>query len=128
MEARDFGEYVAIDLFTLADCYGKTQQFMNCICMASGFQLVFPVESKHPRVVWTGFLDRWLSWAGPPEKLLNDMGGEFRREMAEEAEAMGVNLTTTAVDHCCSGTHAKCVVRKGRRSLEGRRESHYRRI
>ena len=36
-EARDFGEYVAIDLFTLADCFGRTQQFINIICMASGF-------------------------------------------------------------------------------------------
>ena len=55
-EARDFGEYVAIGLFSLADCPSNTKQFMNIICMASGFQLVTPVKSKHPMEVWTNFL------------------------------------------------------------------------
>ena len=82
-EARDFGEYVAIDLFTLADCYSNTKQFMNVICMASGFQLVTPIKSKHPMEVWTCFLKHWLSWAGPPDKLLTDMGGEFRKDVTE---------------------------------------------
>ena len=64
--------------------------------LATRFQMVTTVASKHPQVVWTRLLQCWFSWAGPPEDLLCDLGGEFKRELATEVESMGVNYKTTA--------------------------------
>ena len=94
--ARDFGEVVAIDLFSLADCYGEVQSFLNILDVASTFQLVTPVATKHPSVVWEALLRHWIMWAGPPQKLIADNGGEFKREVAAELESMSTEVQTTA--------------------------------
>ena len=44
---------------------------------ASGYQIVAPAASKHPRVVGTAFTQCWGQWAGMPDQVLTDMGGEF---------------------------------------------------
>ena len=64
--ARDFGELVAIDLFSLADCYGEAQSFLNIIDVASAFQLVTPVPSKRPSVVWGTLLPGQLDYGFQP--------------------------------------------------------------
>ena len=83
-EAKDFGDTVAIDLFSLADCFGQTQQFLNSVDLASAFQIVVPVDSKHPSHVYEKLFDYWIVWAGPPDRLVCDNGGEFKRELSEE--------------------------------------------
>ena len=95
-QVKDFNEHIAIDLFTLAECHGTNQSFLNCLDLASSFQIVAPVDSKHPRVIWKALLEKWISWAGPPHKLLADNGGEFFKEVTQEAEAMGVEFGNTA--------------------------------
>ena len=93
---KDFSDCVAVDLFELADVRGNRKTFLNCLDLASRFQLVVPVDSKHPAVVWQRFLESWVSWAGPPHEMLCDMGGEFKREFASEVESMGIQYRTTA--------------------------------
>ena len=104
-QSKDFGEKIAIDLFELADCFGKSCTFLNTLDTATGFQICTPVESKFPAVVWSKLLDSWISWAGPPHKLLADNGGEFNRELAQELESMGVTIEHTAAlaptQKCC---------------------------
>ena len=45
---KDFGECVAIDLFELADIRGERRGFLNCLDMASGFQIVTPLPGLSP--------------------------------------------------------------------------------
>ena len=87
---------VAIDLFALADCFGAVQTFLNIIDVASASHLVTPVPSKHPSIVWGALLQHWIMWAGPPQKLIADNGGEFKREVSAELESMSVEIVTTA--------------------------------
>ena len=93
---RQFGECLAIDLFELVDVSGHRLIFLNMFDLASKFQVVTTLASKHPNVVWERLLQGWFSWAGPPEELLCDLGGEFKRELAAEVESMGIHYRTTA--------------------------------
>ena len=56
---KEFGDCVAIDLFSLADTQGNAKTFINAVDMASKFQIVAPCESKHPRVVFATYLGVW---------------------------------------------------------------------
>ena len=71
----EFGQCVAVDLFTLLDIAGKAKTFINAVDMASVYQMVGAVDSKHPRIVFARFCEVWLSWAGCPEAVMTDMGG-----------------------------------------------------
>ena len=95
-EVKDFGRAIAIDLFTLADCFGKPLNFLNVVCLGSGYQIVTPVGSKHPNVVWDALHKCWMSWAGPPDTVICDGGGEFRQECSTELEDMSVKIKGTA--------------------------------
>ena len=64
--AREFNKVLAIDLFSLGDCFAEQGTFLNCVDMASGYQIVTPVKSKHPLEIWKALMASWLSWAGPP--------------------------------------------------------------
>ena len=89
-EVQDFGQAIAIDLFALADCFGLAASFLNIVDLGSGYQVVRPVRSKHPQVIWDALLEGWLSWAGAPTSIIFDGGGEFRKEVSEELEHMEV--------------------------------------
>ncbi|CAK0878068.1 unnamed protein product, partial [Prorocentrum cordatum] len=41
-------------------------------------------------------LTRWMSWAGPPQASIADLGGEFEREFRSELEGMGAELIAAA--------------------------------
>ncbi len=90
---KQLGDCIAVDLFELADPKGL---FLNCVGMASRYQLVAVITSKRPAEVLATLMRVWCSWAGVTRRLLSDMGGEFRREFAEELEAMDVELDTAA--------------------------------
>eukprot|EP00974_Lingulodinium_polyedra_P002499 234728-Lingulodinium_polyedra.AAC.1 len=68
-----------MDTFTLADYLGNNKVFLNAIDVASRFGIVSQVNSRHPIVVWSGFLQSWAAWAGFPRCFLVDGGGEFER-------------------------------------------------
>jgi len=89
---REFGDCVALDLFELADYNGYRQLFLNCVDLATRFQIVAAVESRSPSVVFHGFMQNWCRWAGPPNSVLTDLGGEFMREFGQEIELMGTRF------------------------------------
>ena len=55
--------------------------------LVTNYQVVGPVDSKHPAAVWTRLLEQWVFWAGPPQRLISDIGEEFRRECSMELES-----------------------------------------
>ena len=93
---REFADCVAIDTFELADAQAVNKTFLNMVDMASRYQIVKPVASRSPKVIWEAFLDGWLSPLGIPLAVMADMGGEFEREVKEELESMGCRVLASA--------------------------------
>ena len=48
----EFGQCVALDLFTFVDITGENGLFLNLLDMASHYQVVFPVANKNPLTVF----------------------------------------------------------------------------
>ena len=92
----EFGQCVSADTFELADARGTRVLFLNLLDVASRLQLVTPTYGRHPRAIFQRFCEGWASWAGPPERLRVDMGGEFQGEFAEELETFGAQLVPVA--------------------------------
>ena len=93
---RDFGDTVAIDLFVLADYLGNQLTFANIVDLATTFGIVAQVSSKHPQVIWSTLLERWITPFGVHKRIFHDQGGEFEREFGQELESMGCELLPTA--------------------------------
>ncbi|CAE8625872.1 unnamed protein product [Polarella glacialis] len=93
---RQFGDGVAVDLFTLSDTAGAAKTFLNCVDLASRYQIVCAVGSKSPAVVLQAFAQCWLIPFGIPQIVICDMGGEFNREFSEELSLYGCGVKTTA--------------------------------
>ena len=70
---KEFADCVAIDLLELTDVNGTRATFINCLDMASRFQIVSRVQSKHPLTVFQAFMHHWCMWAGPPVTILTDL-------------------------------------------------------
>ena len=93
---KEFGECVAIDLFSLGDSKGNTATFLNMLDMASRYSVVFPVADKNPVTVFYGFLMGWCMNLGIPQNCRFDMGGEFEAGFAEMTEQIGSRLLPCA--------------------------------
>ena len=87
--ATVFGELVAVDLFWVKDCKDQVFTILNVVDAATRFQVCTPCRSKRPDDMLSALEACWLSWAGPPEKLQCDQGGEFNRELGNAMEAHG---------------------------------------
>ena len=93
---KEFGECVAIDLFSLGDSSGSSATFLNMLDMASRYNVVFPISDKNPVTVFYGFLMGWCMTLGIPTNCRSDMGGEFEAGFAEMVEQLGSRLLPTA--------------------------------
>lgn len=83
--ARELGDSVALDTFTLAGCQGNVKLFLSIIDVTSRFRLTLELASRSP-LVWETFVNGWCMWAGFPATLLADGGGEFEAGFREESE------------------------------------------
>lgn len=72
-----FGNQVALDLFVVHTTSGGAQEMLNITDVATSFQVVVPVTSKRPAEIAHLFETGWCSWAGVPESVMCDNGGEF---------------------------------------------------
>lgn len=95
--AREFGDLVTLDTFTLADCQGNIKLFLNIIDAASCFGLTLELASRNPLVVWETFVNGWCMWASFPTTLV-DGGSEFEAGFREEAEGIPITMKTTAAE------------------------------
>ncbi|CAE8719458.1 unnamed protein product [Polarella glacialis] len=93
---QNFGDCVAVDLFSLADCHGHSLTFLNAIDMASRYQVVTFVPSKSPLVIYKAFMKTWVTPFGVPKAVLTDLGGEFNREFSQELSDLGSQMLTSA--------------------------------
>ena len=86
----EFNQGVGVDLFVLADSDEQVCKFLNIVDLATRFNICFPVPSKGPDDVLSALEMVWISWAGPTNHLISDMGGEFEGELGEFMEAHGI--------------------------------------
>ena len=93
---RNFNDYISLDTFALADYQGRTLILLCIIDNATLFQVVAPVDARHPDHILSKFLTHWVCTLGVPEAIKYDQGGEFEREYASEIEDMGSQLNPTA--------------------------------
>ncbi|CAE8634312.1 unnamed protein product, partial [Polarella glacialis] len=93
---QNFGDCIAVDLFSLADCHGQSLTFLNAIDMASRYQVVTFVPSKLPLVIYKAFKKTWVTPFGVPKAVLTDLGGEFNREFSQELSDLGSQMLTSA--------------------------------
>ena len=92
----EFNQGVGVDLFVLADSDEQVCKFLNIVDLATRFNICFPVPSKGPDDVLSVLELVWISWAGPTNHLISDMGGEFEGELGEFTEAHGIRQYFTA--------------------------------
>ena len=82
-----FNEKVGLDVKYLSDAMNSTFYALNVLDLATGFQILTILPTKTPLDVVRAFEDKWVRWAGVPDVLVFDRGGEFLgpafREMVE---------------------------------------------
>ena len=81
---KNFNEMVAVDCFMLADSDGVQKLFLNAVDVASSFQIVAVLKSRHPQTVYQKFAQMWLVPFGTPKK---DFACSVRRQSARTKEA-----------------------------------------
>ena len=103
---RDFGDTVAIDLFVLADYLGNQLTCANIVDLAATFGIVAQVSSKHPQVIWSTLLERWITPFGAPKRTVHDQGGEFEGYFNALMEQFGIN--TKVMQQVGAGIRDNC--------------------
>ena len=69
-----FTDRVGIDLKWVKDATGQTFFLLNILDLAIGFNLGILLKDKSSKSVADAFKTYWLSWAGPPGRVVADQG------------------------------------------------------
>ena len=69
-----------MDLFIVHTTEGDRQEVLNMVDLATQFQVCVPIPNKRPETVARAFEAGWATWAGVPESVVCDNGGEFYAE------------------------------------------------
>ena len=72
-----FAHTIGIDLRTEHDITGKSWEVLDVVCFATRFSAYILLEGKNPEHVAEKLMEHWCSFAGPPEAVVHDKGGEF---------------------------------------------------
>src|SRR5215469_2167566 len=123
--AENFNEVLAIDLGEL-----EGEKFIVMVDWATRYSQAAWIKSKKPEEMIEKVMEKWVSYFGPPGKILSDGGREFQNEeFAEFAEKQGIELMVTASESPWSNGKCEKVVgllkegmRKMREDGIGRRE------
>jgi hypothetical protein len=71
-----FNDFVGIDLTWVKDARGEKFYLLNILDLAIGFNLGVLLKDKSSKSVTEAFKVYWLTWAGPPGKVVADQGRE----------------------------------------------------
>ena len=92
----DFNEAVAIDIIFIDTLQNKNHLALNMVDVASSYQVVVPLESRHANVVAETFYKFWVSWAGTPVKLVLDLDTGFQDSFWELTSGDGIGMRRAA--------------------------------
>ena len=66
---------------------------MNVLGLATAFNLVHVLKPDlSSQDVAQVFNDGWIRWAGLPEKIVVDRGGEFQGQFGQMADSLGISV------------------------------------
>ena len=74
------------------DINGVIYYGSNLIDYGTNFSMYELIPSKHPEVVAKAVFESWCRWAGVPDIIAHDLGGEFSGEMTNLAERWHVDM------------------------------------
>ena len=92
----DFNEAVAIDILFFDTCDKKGHMGLNMVDLASGYQVVEPLPSRHAPVVYQTFMRAWVNWAGVPERLVLDLDTSFQDAFWELTSDQNIAMRAAA--------------------------------
>ena len=88
-----FNAIVGLDIKSIRDASGQEWKFLNVLDLATAFNLVHVLKLDHSsQDVAQVFNDGWVRWAGLPEKMVVDRGGEFQGQFGQMADSMGISV------------------------------------
>ena len=93
-----FNDTIGIDLKWVKDAVGKNFFLLNILDLATGFNLCIILEDKSATAVSEAFKTYWLSWAGPPGRVVADQGKESFGVFAELMRCLGTHFNLTALE------------------------------
>ena len=67
-----FNDTVGIDIKWVKDAKGDTYYLLNILDLATGFNIGVLMENKSSHSVAEAFKTYWLSWTGPPGRVVAD--------------------------------------------------------
>ena len=79
-----FNVVVGLDIKSVRDASGREWKLLNLLDLATTFNLVYVLKpDASSGDVAQVFKDGWIGWAGLPEKMVVDRGGEFQGQFGQ---------------------------------------------
>ena len=98
---RDFNEVVGLDIKYLPGWQPQQKiPCVNCVDMATSLQIMTPIFKRETgEIIVDSFRDRWIAWAGPPQKLVLDPSQpNLSASFGEFCNNNGVDVQQTAAE------------------------------
>ena len=96
--AERFNEQVGVDVIIVHDSEGKKYPALNIVDMASRYQTVVLLDKVGSEQVARAFAQHWVRWAGAPEVVQHDQGGEFQKAFEQLMETLNARTQMTSSD------------------------------
>ena len=87
-----FGHTVAVDIKEVVDADGTRFPALNVIGICTRFSVFRLLTDKRAITAANAFYDFWVAWAGVPNNLLFDRGGENTGSFSSLAQRLGVKV------------------------------------
>ena len=79
-----------MDLRQEVDAEGKAYVTLDILDYGARFSFYVLVPSKTPDDVAEQLATHWVAWAGPPERVVHDLGAEYKRAFLAMLERWNV--------------------------------------
>ena len=93
-----FNAVIGIDIKWIFDSQDQKYYMLNILDLATGFNIGIALENKSGAEVTEAFKTYWLSWAGPPGKVVADQGREGYGHFTEMARELGTHFNMVPVE------------------------------
>ena len=93
-----FNDTVGIDIKWVKDVEGTRFYLLNILDLCTGFNPRILMESKSAKAVCEAFKTYWLSWAGPPGRVVADQGKESFGIFSELMRILGTHFNLMALE------------------------------
>ena len=93
-----FNDTLGIDLKWVKDATGETFYLFNILDLATGFNLRILLKDKSAKAVSEAFKNYWLTWAGPPGRVVADQGKESFGTFSELMRQLGTHFNLIALE------------------------------